>query len=207
MTQTQHRNTSLLTDVKLAGASALATTLFAIFVPGSPLWAAELVFSSAADAPSGENGDGEQQVSSGIVQLKLDDGTMVSIMGPARYSLSPDGQLSVASGSFTASAPASGAPRPIVAGNGSQITLKPGSSASGKIAADGSFSGFALRFSRPSATRPSSLPTPARPRRPRSALPAYRRPRLSCRAHCRRRRRRPSSRHWCRPRQGRLIRP
>lgn len=144
MTQTQQRNTSLLTDVKLAGASALATNLFAIFVPGSPLWAAELVFSSAADAPSGENGDGEQQVASGIVQLKLDDRTLVSIMGPARYSLSADGQLSVASGSFTASAPASASPRPIIAGNGSQMTLKPGSSANGKIAGDGSFAGFAL---------------------------------------------------------------
>jgi len=138
------RDTNLLTDVKLAGASALATTLFAIFVPGSPLWAAELVFSSASEAVSGQNGNGEQQIASGIVQIKLDDGTMVSIMGPARYSLSTDGQLSVSSGSFTASAPAGASPKPIIAGSGSQVTLKSGSSANGKIAADGSFSGFAL---------------------------------------------------------------
>ncbi|NCQ22703.1 MAG: hypothetical protein GW801_15130, partial [Sphingomonadales bacterium] len=145
MTRIQQRNTSLLTDVKLASASALATTLFAIFVPGSPLWAAEMVFTSATSgSPSGDNGAGEQQIASGIVQLKLEDGTMVSIMGPARYSLSADGQLSVPSGSFTASAPAGASPKPIIAGNGSQIVLKPGSSASGKIASDGSFSGFAL---------------------------------------------------------------
>ena len=57
MTQIRQRNTSLLTEVKLAGASALATTLFAIFVPGSPLWAAEMVFTSAGnDAASSENG-------------------------------------------------------------------------------------------------------------------------------------------------------
>lgn len=145
MTQNQYRNTSLLTDVKLASASALATTLFAIFVPGSPLWAAEMVFSSSGNgAPSSDNGAGEQNIASGIVQLRLDDGTIVSIVGPARYSLSADGQLSVASGSFTASAPAGASPKPIMAGKGSRIVLKPGSSANGKIAADGSFSGFAL---------------------------------------------------------------
>ena len=157
MTQIQQRNTSLLTDVKLASASALATTLFAIFVPGSPLWAAELVFTSAASGtPSGDNGGGEQQIASGIVQLKLDDGTTVSIMGPARYSLSADGQLSVPSGSFTASAPTGTSPKPIIAGNGSQIILKPGSSANGKIAADGSFSGFALTGSMQVASNGSS---------------------------------------------------
>jgi hypothetical protein len=157
MTQNQYRNTSLLTDIKLASASALATTLFAIFVPGSPLWAAEMVFSSPGNgAPSSDNGDGEQQIPSGIVQLKLDDGTIVSIVGPARYSLSADGQLSVASGSFTAAAPAGSTPRPIFAGNGSQIVLKPGSSANGKIAADGSFAGFALTGSMQVASNGSS---------------------------------------------------
>ena len=157
MTPSRYRNTSLLTDAKLASASAIATTLFAIFVPGSPLWAAEMIFTSAgSDAPSGENGTGEQQIGSGLVQLKLDDGTIVSIVGPARYSLSGDGQLSVASGSFTAAAPAGSTPKPILAGNGSQIVLKPGSSANGKIAADGSFAGFALSGSMQVASNGSS---------------------------------------------------
>ncbi|NRD90069.1 hypothetical protein C8024_12280 [Sphingopyxis sp. BSNA05] len=78
------------------------------------------------------------------MQLKLDDGTMVSIVGPASYSIGSNGQLSMTSGSFTASVPKGGNPVPILAGNGSQISLRSGSSASGQIAADGSFSGFAL---------------------------------------------------------------
>ena len=145
MTQINQRNTSLLTDVKLAGASALVTTLAALLIPCSPVWGAEMVYASAnAGNPSAQNGTGDQQISSGMVQLKLDDGTMVSIVGPARYSIDASGQLEVASGSFTASAPKGGSPKPILAGNGSQISLRSGSSASGKIASDGSFSGFAL---------------------------------------------------------------
>ncbi|OAO00709.1 hypothetical protein A8B75_17500 [Sphingomonadales bacterium EhC05] len=156
------RDSNWMNDVKLASASALTTTLFAIFVPCSPLWAADIMFTSAGGgAVSGENGDGEQQIASGIVQLKLDDGTIVSITGPARYSLSADGQLSIASGGFTASAPASGSPQPIIAGNGSQMTLKPGSSANGKIATDGSFSGFALSGSIQVASNGSSRNFPA----------------------------------------------
>ena len=145
MTHDQQRNTSLLTDVKLAGASALVTSLAALLIPGSPVWGAEMVFASAdAGNPSAQNGGGEQQISSGTVQLKLDDGTMVSVVGPASYSIDANGQLKVASGSFTASAPKGGSPKAILAGNGSQISLRSGSSASGKITSDGSFSGFAL---------------------------------------------------------------
>ncbi|QJB70463.1 hypothetical protein [Parasphingorhabdus halotolerans] len=140
MTQTTWK-----TDVKLAGASALATTLAALLIPGSPLFAAERVFASGdAAAASTDNGAGEQQVGSGIVQLKLDDGTTVSIVGPASYSIDPGGQLKVVTGSFTASAPNGSSPRPILAGNGGQVSLRPGSSANGKIAGDGSFAGFAL---------------------------------------------------------------
>ncbi len=145
MTHDNQRNTSLLTDAKLAGASALVTTLAALLIPCSPVWSAEMVFASAdAGNPSVQNGGGEQQISSGTVQLKLDDGSMISIVGPARYSIDAKGQLKIASGSFTASAPKGGTSMPILVGNGSQLSLRSGSSGSGKIAADGSFSGFAL---------------------------------------------------------------
>ena len=134
-----------MTDVKLAAASALVTTLAALLIPGSPVWGAEMIFASGdAGNPSARNGGGDQQFSSGTVQLKLDDGTTVSIVGPASYSIDANGQLKVATGSFTASAPKGAFPKAILAGNGSQISLRAGSSASGKIAADGSFSGFAL---------------------------------------------------------------
>ncbi|WP_173205669.1 hypothetical protein [Sphingopyxis sp. BSNA05] len=43
MTRDNQRNTNLLTDVKLAGASALVTTLAALLIPCSPVWGAELV--------------------------------------------------------------------------------------------------------------------------------------------------------------------
>lgn len=145
MTHDRQRDTSLMTDVKLAAASALVTTLAAILIPGSPVWGAEMVFASGdTGSPSPQNGAGDQQFSSGTVQLKLDDGTTVSIVGPARYSIDGNGQLTVATGSFTASAPTGASTEAILAGNGSQISLRAGSSASGKIAADGSFSGFAL---------------------------------------------------------------
>ena len=139
------RDTSVMTDVKLATASALVTTLAILLANGTPAWGAERVFvSSAAGDPSAANNAGEQQIASGTVQLRLDDGTLISIVGPARYAIDASGQIRVSGGSFTASAPSGGAPRPITAGDGSQITLRPGSSASGKIAADGKFSGFAL---------------------------------------------------------------
>ncbi|ASK87095.1 hypothetical protein [Sphingorhabdus sp. SMR4y] len=145
MTHDNQRNTSLLTDAKLAGASALVTTLAALLIPCSPVWSAEMVFASAsAGNPSAHNGGGEQQIPSGTVQLKLDDGTMISIVGPASYSIDANGQLKIASGGFTASAAKGATPMPILAGNGSQLSLRSGSSGSGKIAADGSFSGFVL---------------------------------------------------------------
>jgi len=145
MTRTNRRDNSVLTDVKLAGASALVTTLVILLANATPAWGAEPVFvSPGAGNPSAANGAGEQQITSGTVQLRLDDGTLISIVGPARYTIDAGGQISVASGSFTASAPQGRTPRPILAGNGSQVTLRPGSSASGKIATDGGFSGFAL---------------------------------------------------------------
>ena len=94
MTHDRQRDTSLMTDVKLAAASALVTTLAAILIPGSPVWGAEMVFASGdTGSPSPQNGAGDQQFSSGTVQLKLDDGTTVSIVGPAHYSIDGNGHL------------------------------------------------------------------------------------------------------------------
>ncbi|WP_017672048.1 hypothetical protein [Blastomonas sp. AAP53] len=145
MTRTRHRNTSVMTDVKLATASALATTVVILLAHATPAFGADRVFASAgAGSPSAANGAGEQQIASGTVQLRLDDGTLISIVGPARYAIDAGGQIRVLSGSFTAAAPQGSLPRPIVAGSGSQVTLSSGGSTSGKIGADGGFSGFAL---------------------------------------------------------------
>lgn len=147
MTRTNRRDHNVMTDVKLATASALVTSLV-ILLANAPAWGADRVFASAnAGNPSAASNAGEQQITSGTVQLRLDDGTLISIVGPARYTIDAAGQISVASGSFTASAPQGSTPRPIIAGNGSQVSLRPGSSTSGKIGSDGSFSGFALNGS------------------------------------------------------------
>ena len=131
-------------NAKLTKASALATTMFAMLVPGSLAWAGEVMFASSGAAVSAANGAGAQQIASGIVQLKLDDGTLVSLMGPAQYSLAGDGQLTVERGNFTASSPDGSSSMPILAGNGTQIALRRGSAMSGQIGPDGRFSGFAL---------------------------------------------------------------
>lgn len=131
-------------DLKLASVGAIGTAMVLLALQGSPAYGADIMFSSANPAAKGTSvPSGDQRVASGTVQLRLDDGTTVSIVGPATYSVDAGGQLSVLDGAFTAIAPPTGTAMPIVTGSGT-VALNPGSSVNGKVDAAGSFTGFAV---------------------------------------------------------------
>lgn len=100
-----------------------------------------LLFSTAAGPKSGPIPAGEQRIGAGLVQLRLNDGTTVSLMGPAAFEM-VGGQLNVRSGSFTViSAPSSSTT--IIAGNGVKMEFFQNSTGNFQIDGNGGVKGFA----------------------------------------------------------------
>jgi hypothetical protein len=73
----------------------------AISAVHAPIAASTVIFASGGFS-RGSLPAGEQRVDGGVVQLRLTDGTMVSIVGPATFQVGGNGQLTVSRGSFTA---------------------------------------------------------------------------------------------------------
>src|SRR4051812_11480364 len=72
-----------------------------------PVLAAHILFAAATDKngrpiPAGNLPPGQEiATNGGTVQLQMDDGSYVSFVGPARFSISADGRLTVLAGSVT----------------------------------------------------------------------------------------------------------
>ena len=117
-----------------------ATSVFAL--QAAPVLAGDiLLFSTASGPKSGPVPAGEQKIGAGLVQLRLNDGSTVSIMGPATFEIA-GGQLAVRSGSFTVlSAP--GSQTSIIAGNGVLLQFYQNSTGNFQIDGSGGVKGFA----------------------------------------------------------------
>ena len=113
--------------------SALLATLMASTVIDAPgAYAASIVFSVANDAggrpiAAGTIPAGQQMTTSGgTLQVRLDDGSFVSFIGPARFSIGADGRLNVLSGAITVVPGAR--PTAILLPNGGSATMSGGTS-------------------------------------------------------------------------------
>jgi hypothetical protein len=130
MTHSNRRRATAL----LAAASSLALS--------SPAWAADVLFSTNRD--SGVEVDQRVEQASGLTQVRLDSGAVVSFLDNAAYRINADGSVELFSGSVTvAGAPADTTVIRMPEGVEGRVGGT-GSAASFSVAADGSSNGHVM---------------------------------------------------------------
>jgi hypothetical protein len=127
--------------------SALLCSVSLIAVPGSAE-AATLLFSSGTTS-SGERlaalTDGPVSVRGGLTQIRTDNGGLISFVGDADFTILGDGEVSVGSGRFTATAGRNGAPLTIRSSQNGAVTISGANSAASlSVSPGGSVAGRSL---------------------------------------------------------------